>query len=500
MPFPVMPFGMCCVASAVENAGHKSKVLDLCFSKNCKRDIKKAIKQFQPDVIGISVRNIDSAAPYKIHFFLDFIKDEIIAPVKEVFSGTIILGGSAVGISGAEMLSFFDLQFAIRGDGEVAMVQFLDRLEKKLPLNNLGGLILRKGDEIIAENPPQRTSNLDALDLARYYRHVDLELYRKYKSPIQMQTKRGCAEHCTYCTYNTIEGRKVRLRDPQKIADDIESIVKETGINHIEFTDSAFNIPLDHSKAVLRAIISKKLDLKLQTMGLNPGSIDEEYADLLKEANFIDVDISIESGCDATLKTLGKSFTKADIIRTSNILHRKKIPIMWYLLTGAPGETKETLIETFNTIQQVAGKWDLINVGNGIRLYKGAPLSKRLQQKKPECTQDNFFRPLAFEPESISLEELRKLNKQIASKNPNIMFYDDFQNVPFFVIKMQVLIMKLLAPKKPWWKFFIFYSNAQKYLGINFVKQLFSSKPNVSRNFKMSDKLRRYEIFCSRMS
>ena len=42
---------------------------------------------------------------------------------------------------------------------------------------------------------------------------------------IQVQTKRGCALNCAYCTYNCIEGKRWRLRDPEAVAGEIEEIV-----------------------------------------------------------------------------------------------------------------------------------------------------------------------------------------------------------------------------------------------------------------------------------
>lgn len=475
-PAPIIPFGLCCVAAAVENAGHQVKVLDLCFSKNCSRDINNSVIQFQPDIIGINIRNIDTAAPYNPHFLIDQVKKDVIVPVKKAFKGPIVIGGSAVGISGAEMLSYFDLEFAIRGDGEISMIEFINCIENMLPIKNVGGLIWRKDNEIVMENQPRRVSDLDSLPRARPYHYIDLGTYRKCNSPIQVQTKRGCSLNCTYCTYNTIEGRKMRLRDPQLVADEIENIVKETGINHIEFTDSTFNIPLGHSKAVLRAIIAKKLDLSLQTMGLNPGAIDEEYADLLRKANFKDIHVSIESGSNKSLRNLGKNYTKSDILRAAKILHAKNFSIHFYVLAGAPGETEETLHESFETILQAAAKWDLIDVGNGIRVYKGSPIANQLLRENPGCTQDNFFRPFPFHPGTISLEKLREVNKRIALKYSNVMFYDDYQIVPFGVVKAHAFLTRLFAPNKPWWKIFVLFNRLMTYSGINLLKYVLSRK------------------------
>ena len=127
-PWPVMPFGPCCIAASLEKSGYEVRFLDLCFSLNCAGDIRKALAEFKPDVVGIGIRNIDNSAGYNTLFLLDKIKKDVVLPLKEAFEGPIIIGGPAVGISGREMLNFFDLEYASRGDGEICMVEFVNRL------------------------------------------------------------------------------------------------------------------------------------------------------------------------------------------------------------------------------------------------------------------------------------------------------------------------------------------------------------------------------------
>ncbi len=486
LPVPSMPFGMCYVTAALEQAGFEVKVLDLCFSKNCARDISRAVETFKPDIAGISIRNIDTVVHYETLFHLDQVKHEVIDPVKKTFSGPIVIGGTAVGILGAELLSFFDLEFAIRGDGEHAMVEFVKRIEENLALEGLGGMVRRKNGKIVEDNPPMHVPDMDSLPSPKQHRYLDLNAFRKFRAPIQIQSKRGCALDCIYCTYNIVEGKEYRLRDPQKVADEIETILKETGVNHFEFSDSTFNIPLNHAKSVLKAINAKKLDLNLQIMGLHPGAVDEELVALMKEANFKEVQVGAESGSDAMLKSLGKNFTKADIFRTADILRKAGIPTMWYLMAGIPGETEETLKETFDTITRAAWKWDLVVLVNAIRVNKGSPLAERMLREYPGCTDDNFFTPIFYTPRDMSLEAIRVFNRRVGFKHPNILFPEDVQRVPFFVLKFTSFLMRVLAPAKPWWRLNILVNKLQKTFGIFALKRWrFERKHReIIKNFK----------------
>ena len=242
-PWPILPFGLCCVSAAVKQAGHHVRILDLCFSSDTEKDITAAVNEFDPDVVGLSIRNIDNSAGYNTEFFLDEIDANTIRPLKNIFVGPIVIGGPSVGISGREMLEYLDLNYAIRGDGEAGMVEFLNRLESGKDLSQTPGLIIRQGGRIETENPAACVSDLDSVfSKGNIFSDIDLTPYNAFGTHLPVQTKRGCALKCTYCTYNRIEGKRFRLRDPRRIADQIETMVRNTGINKIEFTDSTFNL------------------------------------------------------------------------------------------------------------------------------------------------------------------------------------------------------------------------------------------------------------------
>jgi radical SAM superfamily enzyme YgiQ (UPF0313 family) len=356
------------------------------------------------------------------------------------------------------------------------MVDFLDRLKNNLSLKGLNGLIRQENDQIVEENPPLHIHDLNSLPFIKEIsRFIDLAHYNSFNSPLQIQTKRGCPLKCIYCTYNRIEGQRFRLRDPQRIADEIESVVEQTGINTIEFTDSIFNLPLEHSKAVLKALAAKKLTLHISTMGLNPGAIDEEFAELMKKTGFKDVDVGIEAGCDTMLRSLGKNFTKQDILNASKLLHEKKIPIRWSLLIGAPGENEDTLKETFETINQIASKWDIVIIGVGIRVYKGAPIARRLMSEQPDCTRDNFLHPVHYWPGALSLAEIKNIAKQYGSCHANYFMYDEDETVPLILLKIGTALVKTFAPNQPMWRLYILLKSIQKMTGSRLIKMMLKS-------------------------
>ncbi len=474
---PAIPFGMCCVAAAIEDAGHDVKALDLFFSKSCASDISKVIKEYNPEVIGITIRNLDNGSVINPEFLLEPIKKDIIAPLKDMFSGTIIIGGPAVGINGPEMLSYFDLKFAIRGDGEAAIVEFLKRLENNIPMDGMEGLIMRDGDLIVEDNPPMYVKDIDSLPFAKPYKYVDVKAYKELTTPLQIQTKRGCVLKCTYCTYNRIEGTEYRKRNPQCVADEIEHLVKETGINHIGVMDSIFNLPLSHAKDVLRAIADKKMDLKLTAMEISPAGVDQEFVDLLKKFKIEYVIMCAEAGSDTTLKGLGKNFTKADVFRAAKLLRKAKITMIWSLLLGAPGETEETVMETLDTIKKASSMRDIVSIAVGIRIYHKTPISEMIELKKNYYPRDNYLFPASYTPEGISMERMRYLAMRAALTHPNYYLLGMRGPSPFLISTTKIINRILRMNQNP----FIIHmvlKRLQNLMGMGFIKRLIFDHKN----------------------
>lgn len=465
LPWPVVPAGLCQVAAVLEADGHQVRVLDLCFSRRPEAAVQSAVESFRPGLVGLGIRNIDNASGYNPQFLLDRIKKDVIAPLRAVFQGPIVIGGPAAGISGADLLHYYDLSLAVQGDGERTMGELARRLVVQSSLKGLKGLIIREKGRILEENPPWPVPDLDALPAIHYQRYINLKAYRRYGAPLPIQTKRGCPLTCVYCTYNRIEGPFYRLKSPQGVADEIERQVAETGMRRIEFTDSTFNIPLEHAKAVLRAVTGKGLKLNLRTMGLNPGAVDEELVDLMIQAGFKDVDLGAESLCDTTLKTLGKHYSKEDVLRTGRLLAKKKLPTSWMLLLGAPGETRETVTETIDTVERAASKQDLVVLGVGIRVYHGAPITRQMENP-PSPANTNFLFPACYVPPGISPAEIRDLAWTARKKHDHFLVYTMDLSYPPLVLKIISRIMGLFVPEQPLWKAYIAYRRFERITGL----------------------------------
>src|SRR4051812_8372519 len=244
-PYPVVPNGLACVASALDAAGHKVRFLDLCFARDPLTAARDAARSFKPDIVGVSVRNIDNSDAIALRHYTPEARDILHSLRHAAPSAKIIAGGAAFGVAPEALFRDLGVDYAVAGDGERASVALVNALWSGAPIEASPGLV-RDRDGTVAFTPPGEDADLDSLPGPVLHRWIDLARYQRHGATIPIQTKRGCVYKCVYCTYRNVEGWGYRTRDPELVADEIEELKIRAGIHHFDFVDSTFNSPPGH--------------------------------------------------------------------------------------------------------------------------------------------------------------------------------------------------------------------------------------------------------------
>jgi radical SAM superfamily enzyme YgiQ (UPF0313 family) len=367
-----LPLGLACVAAATKKAGHEVTLLDLMEEENPLESVRRGISTFNPEVIGLSIRNIDDQKMEPACFLLDRNK-EIVSLCRQLSSGPIVLGGAGFSIFPERTLDYLEADMGIQGEGEAIFPQLVDRLYRKENLSGLPGLYLRgKG----LQGKRTFVPNLDVLpwqDVFSWFSSGrDLKKYW-----MTVQTRRGCPMDCSYCSTATIEGKTIRKRSPEAVAEDIK-IQMEAGLEQFYFTDNIFNLPPDYAKALCRQLKGLKSKPRWVCI-LYPGKVDAELAKLMAEAGCLNASIGFESGSESMLRSLNKHFSLDDVRRTSQILGDQGIKRMGFLLLGGVGETKATVEESLRFADALP--LEGVKITAGIRIYPGTPLARTALQE-----------------------------------------------------------------------------------------------------------------------
>src|ERR1039457_251382 len=187
LPMPVMPIGACIVAPASERAGHTVQLLDLMFTRDAMFDIKSALTHWQPDLVGLSVRNIDNNDMRDSVFFLNDLQS-IVNLIRSRTSAPIILGGAALGVMPEQILRLASVTCAVIGDGEMAFPLLLSQISRNKNLNDLPGVAFIENG-IFHRNSSASAEFSTICPMPDYNRWLNIPAYRSLMATVPVQTK-----------------------------------------------------------------------------------------------------------------------------------------------------------------------------------------------------------------------------------------------------------------------------------------------------------------------
>ncbi|MGC8603512.1 MAG: B12-binding domain-containing radical SAM protein [Desulfomonilaceae bacterium] len=464
------PIGLCYVASAIEAVGHSVKALDLCFSgKNVFIEVEQAIHSFEPQVIGVSVRNIDNTNMlHSISYLPDTL--ELFQIIKRLTDCPIVVGGSAVGLAPEALLKFLKADYVVVSDGEkpfTALLECLERGESNFQIPGVGHMVNGAFD---LTPPAMNGFQSPAPDIGRW---VDTSAYRKIGAAYNIQTKRGCRRHCIYCTYNqSLEGVHLRLRDPKDVVDEIEDALKNYGPHTFEFVDSVFNDPIDHSIAILEEIVRRPWKARFTAMGVHPNGLDKQYLDLMWKAGFRSLMITPESASDTMLMNYKKGFTSQDVFRAAEALNSTAFAVWWFFMIGGPGETNQTLQASLDFVLENLQKKgrSVTHVAQfffGVRLYPRTALWQLAKKQGFVNVSTNPLDHAWYVSEDLDLDEAVSQMFDAAAICPEIYLGSDEKIVSFS--KIIAGVCRFLHLPGPYWKYMRFGNVIGIRTGIRFI-------------------------------
>lgn len=406
------PLGLASVATASDQAGHSVQLLDLMGEEETGATVRRAVEAFQPEAIGISIRNIDDQRMTDTRVFLDEVR-EVVRTCRSLSNAPIILGGAGYSIYPASLLDHLGVEIGVQGEGEAVFPRLLDRLSHKRNLEDLPGVYLRR-----AESQPQRefVPDLDTLPLPDW-ELVPQSLAADETFWVPVQTRRGCPMECSYCSTSAIEGNLLRGRSPRAVARWMGQGV-ERGFRQYYFVDNTFNLPPSYAKELCREIASLAKELVFRCI-LYPVRMDDELASLMAEAGCKDCSLGFESGSAPILHGMNKKFHPNDVRHAAEVLARHGIGRMGFLLLGGPGETMETALDSLRFADSL--HLESMKVSVGIRIYPYTRLAEVAVEEGVIAADDDLLSPRFFVTPGLD-DWLRETVSEWVAARPNWLY------------------------------------------------------------------------------
>ncbi len=337
-PYPVYPLGLSMVAASVRKAGHEILLFDSMHAGSPEKELVSKITSADPDVAGISVRNIDNVNMMHEERYIDRVV-EIVRCIRRHSRAKIVLGGPAFSILPERIMEATRADYGIVGEGETAFTELLEA--------GAGGDWPPAGTILRGEgwlDPAEIPSAL--------YDEQLLAKYLSQGSVASVQTKRGCPLNCVYCSYPALEGAAIRARDPKRIVRDIEVLKEKHGASFLFFTDSVFNDDEGTYLEVLEEMRRRNVKINWSAF-FKPSGITPEIVQLMVETGLQAAELGSDAACDATLRGQMKSFEWRDVLRTNDAFRDAGIALAHYFMFGGPGETRDTVLEGINNIRSL---------------------------------------------------------------------------------------------------------------------------------------------------
>ncbi len=386
-PYPVYPLGMAIIAAALQRCGHELRQFDMLVHQLDGADVGAAVREFKPDFICVSLRNIDNVDSFSSdeNWYLNDAR-LLIERLRRHSDAPVIIGGPAFSIMPQQILDFVAADYGICGEGEQALVELIDALKqgRAMPRVYSGAA------------PIAGAAMISPLLVPEY-----VDYYQQHSGMVNLQSKRGCPYRCVYCTYPALEGSSFRLRQPGAVVDDMERLRRDFGSDHIFFTDSTFNDHQGHYLELVEEIIRR--DLKLRWCAFfRPQGLNDTTLALLKRSGLYAMEMGTDAACDRTLAGLDKGFTFAEVLRCHQSALRAQIPCAHFIMFGGPDETPDSVDEGLDNIARLENT--VVFAFSGIRILPRSRLHRRAIDDGVISADTSLLKPVYYLSPKIDRE------------------------------------------------------------------------------------------------
>lgn len=312
------------------------------------------IYQEKPEVLGLAcyIWNVDMVL-------------KLAKLVKQVLPKVIIvLGGPEVSYDPAEIMKEHRcIDYIVQGEGEEILRALLEKLQTKLPVNDIAGLTYRKQEEIVV-GQPQTIRDMNTLP----FPYCDADIPELQDRIIYYESARGCPFSCKYCLSSATSG--VRFLELARVYQDLQFFI-EHNVRQVKFVDRTFNARKEHYLPILRFLAKQDCRTNFH-FEIAVDILDDEVIEFLKDVPVgrFQFEIGIQSTYEPTLARITRRNNWPKIVEyVSKIVSYQNIHVHLDLIVGLPEENYAQFGQSFNDVYQL--KPEMLQIGF-LKVLKGA--------------------------------------------------------------------------------------------------------------------------------
>ena len=353
-------------------------------------ELRKRMQELQPDVVATTAI---TPAIYEA--------EEVLRDAMEVVPNALrVLGGIHGTFMFRQVLSEAPwINVIVRGEGEEIFSNLMNMLrDGRWPAERkkINGIAFLDGDEIVTTPAASTVKDLDAIDpdwsILEWSKYIYVPLGVKVAIP---NMARGCPFTCSFCSQWKF-WRDYRVRDPQKVVDEIERLVNDHGVGFFILADEEPTINKKKFIEFCQGLIDRDLPRRIQ-WGINTRVTDimrdKDLLPFYRKAGLVHVSLGTEAAAQMKLDVFNKETTVAQNKEAIRLLREADIFVEAQFIVGLDNETAETLEETY----RMAWDWqpDLANWA----MYTPWPFTPLFQELRDQVevfdySKYNFVTPI----------------------------------------------------------------------------------------------------------
>jgi len=398
------PLGLCYLAAVLRKKNIDVKIIDAYVLRYTINQIIKILKEYSPDIIGITSVSILFEDTKKL---AKSIKAELDLPV--------IIGGPHVTIFPEDTMKCLYFDFGVIGEGEETIDEIIQYLEGERSIESIKGIIYRKDGLLVRNNNRGLIMDLDKLplptiDLLPSINNYSPLAFTYRKKPVgYVLTSRGCPFSCIYCI--RIMGKKFRTHSPERILCEIERLLYEFDVKEIHFSDDCFTVDAKRVNKICDLILEKGLKFSWKC-STHVNSLDYELLKKMKNAGCWYIGIGVETGDPRMMKFIRKNIDFEHLIKVIQWADSLGIAVKGFFILGFPSETWESLKNTI----QFSQKYPFFSVSYNIAyLNPGSEMDRIADDfgiaERGSCKATAYSNSLSFIPHGFTAKDLKIIQR-----------------------------------------------------------------------------------------
>ena len=388
-----MPIGLAYIAGYLDHERHEVKVVDLMFADDYLAEIEAVVKDFRPDVVGISLRNLSNHSYLNTRWALPITRD-VIDRIREHSAATIIVGGPAFSLLPEQCYEFLKPDLGVAGDAGETFAEICQRLEIGEPsVYELPGMVYEKDGGVVLNE------GLCVSAFASRPRLEDLEMdkYRNAGFGVGVLTKLGSFSYPTPSSTAGMSDADYRVIRPiDEVVAEVRELWEKYQLRKVFFVDNGFNCPLDHAKDLCRAIIDADLGIRWNTP-LASFNCDPELVGLMREAGCALVLLGNRAG-DPHGEQSREQRMEGEL-EVPRLLEDGGLHYMIARTFGEPGETRESVDYKLDFLRRINPA--LANLRVGVSVMPGTDVAARSIEEGLISDESELIQPTFYIAEEV---------------------------------------------------------------------------------------------------